>query len=178
MKIYLSIIVLLAVSAIPGLAFAQDTVFPLPADLYILTSDQMIVRVDATNGGQTIISPPDQPVTDFAIAPDGAWYIYRTSANNAVIVAQIDNISGFVLEFDVPMPLEPTGQSIVWSPDASAVAYLVQGGVRIAEWARAIWRSVAQHDPGRPLDGCLLDSAGYIDRARHDGPHYADQRAV
>lgn len=131
MKIYLLIILLLAFSASP--VTAQDSAFPLPADLYILTSDFMIVRVDAANGEQTIISPPDQPVTDFAIAPDGAWYVYRTSANNAVIIAQLQDLSGFVLEFDAAMPPEPVGQSIVWSPDGSAVAYLVQEGVRIAE---------------------------------------------
>jgi hypothetical protein len=133
MRNYLLIIVLLAASAIPGPAYAQEPAFPLPADLYILTSDQMIVRVDAVDGGQTIISPPEQPVTDFAIAPDGAWYVYRTSANNAVIVTELDGISGYVLEFDVTMPPDLSGRTIAWSPDTAAIAYLVLDGVRIAE---------------------------------------------
>jgi len=117
-----------------SITVAQGDVFPLPADLYILTSDHMVIRLDAATGSQTMLSPIDQPVIDFDIAPDNQWYVYRTSANNAVIVSQIDGYNGYVLEFDVPAPpITGQGQTIAWSPDAQMIAYLVPNGVRIAQ---------------------------------------------
>ncbi len=113
---------------------AQEGAFPLPAPLYILTSQQELIYVDPVNGGQTVISQPGQPIADFDIAPDGEWYVYRSPANNAVIVARLDGGSGYVLEFlDAPPPASGPAQTIAWSPDAGRIAYIVPAGVRIAE---------------------------------------------
>ncbi len=115
-------------------AYAQGDVFPLPAPLYILTSDHVVLRVDPVGGGQSVVSPVDQPVTDFDIAPDGSWYVYRSNANNAVVVSSLAGVSGYVLEFDVSGPAQSSAaQTIAWSPDASRLAYIVPQGVRIAE---------------------------------------------
>ena len=115
-------------------AHAQGNVFPLPAPLYILTSDHSVLRVDPVGGGQTVVSPIDQPVTDFDIAPDGEWYVYRSNANNAVVVSSLSGMGGYVLEFDVNGPAQSSAaQTIAWSPDASRLAYIVAQGVRIAE---------------------------------------------
>ena len=60
---------LVALAARPvTLAHAQEGVFPLPAPLYILTSQHDLIYVDPANGGQTVISSPGQPVADFDIA--------------------------------------------------------------------------------------------------------------
>ncbi len=113
---------------------AQDSVFPLPAPLYILTSEHVVLRVDPATGGQTVISPEGQPITDFDIAPDGEWYAYRSSQNNAVVVTEIDGQSGFVVEFtDSALPPSGPAQTIAWSPDATRLAYILPQGVRIAE---------------------------------------------
>lgn len=117
---------------VPGLARAQDGVFPLPAPLYILTSEGALLRVDPQDGTQTQISNPNQPVADFDIAPDGQWAVFRTANEGAVIVSQVAGRSGYVLEFDSVPPNPGPAQTIAWSPDAGALAYLVPGGVRIA----------------------------------------------
>ncbi|MCZ7541927.1 MAG: hypothetical protein M5U29_18840 [Anaerolineae bacterium] len=126
---------LVALAAMPvALARAQEGAFPLPAPLYILTSQHDLIYVDPTNGGQTVLSSPGQPIADFDIAPDGEWLVYRTPANNLVVVAQLAGQSGYVLEFtDDPPPDSGPAQTIAWSPDTGRIAYLVPGGVRIAE---------------------------------------------
>jgi hypothetical protein len=136
-RYFLSVIFLAAVAvwAAPRtLTHAQQAVFPLPAPLYILTSQHAVIRIDPATGGQTAISSVGQPVADFDISPDGAWYIYRTTANDAVVVGQIGGGSGYILEFDESVPPQSSAaQTIAWSPDASAMAYIVPEGVRIAE---------------------------------------------
>ncbi len=129
------LLILAALGAMPSaLARAQEGAFPLPAPLYILTSQQQIIYVDPANGGQTVISSPGQPIADFDIAPDGEWVVYRTPANNLVVVTQLRGQSGYVLEFsDDPPPDSGPAQTIAWSPDAARIAYLLPGGVRIAE---------------------------------------------
>ncbi len=113
---------------------AQEGAFPLPAPLYILTSQQEVIYIDPVNGGQTVISQPGQPIADFDIAPDGEWYVYRSPANNAVVVARLDGGSGYVLEFlEATPPASGPAQTIAWSPDAGRIAYIVPAGVRIAE---------------------------------------------
>lgn len=126
---------LVALAAMPvALARAQEGAFPLPAPLYILTSQHDLIYVDPANGGQTVISSPGQPVADFDIAPDGEWVVYRTPANNLVVVTQLAGQGGYVLEFgDNPPPDSSPAQTIAWSPDAARIAYTVPGGVRIAE---------------------------------------------
>ncbi len=136
MKRFLYLVLYLVVLVLPSSAvFAQGSAFPLPADLYILTSERELIRVDRYSGEQTVISSPDQPVLDFDIAPDGSWYVYRTMLNSAVIVSALNNQSGFVLEFDSPLPVSiaPGVTSIAWSPDAASIAYLIPGGIRIAD---------------------------------------------
>jgi hypothetical protein len=112
---------------------AQEPVFPLPADLYILTSEHVLLHIDAVTGEQTLISE-EQHMADFDVAPDGEWLVYRQFPDNAVFASQIAGGSGFALELDAPPPPDVTdGPSIAWSPDAAAVAYLTPDGVRIAE---------------------------------------------
>lgn len=113
---------------------AQQAVFPLPAPLYILTSQHAVIRIDPATGGQTAVSSIDQPVADFDISPDGEWYLYRTTANNAVVVSQFGTGNGYVVEFgESALPPSSAAQTIAWAPDASAMAYIVPEGVRIAQ---------------------------------------------
>jgi WD40 repeat protein len=138
MKRYFLPVILLAAVAVWAAprapSHAQQTVFPLPAPLYILTSQHAVIRIDPATGGQTAISSAEQPVADFDISPDGAWTVYRTTANNAVVVSQIGGGSGYILEFgESALPQSSAAQTIAWSPDASVMAYIVPEGVRIAE---------------------------------------------
>ncbi|MBI5960253.1 MAG: hypothetical protein HY866_16050 [Chloroflexi bacterium] len=132
----MTLLLLISVCAggmLPQQARAQDPIFPLPAPLYILMADQTVSRIDPVSGELSVVSPEGQPVIDFDISPDGVWYVYRTSSNNAVVVSEITGSSGYVLQFDeyVP-PASSLWQTIAWSPDASAIAYTVPEGIRIA----------------------------------------------
>ncbi len=98
MKRPLIFVLMLLILLVSGQALAQDSVFPLPAPLYILTSEHQILRVDPQTGEQTIVSPEGQRVLDFDIAPDGEWYAYRTE-DGAVIISDMKTGSGYVVEF-------------------------------------------------------------------------------
>lgn len=115
-------------------ARAQEAAFPLPAPLYILTPQHTVDRIDPADGSLATISPQDQPVFDFAVAPDGVWYVYRTGANSGmVILSSLDGNSGSLLEMDIALPTESSArQTIDWSPDGMGLAYIVPEGVRIA----------------------------------------------
>lgn len=133
LRLTLILAVLAGSAALSVPAYAQAGVFPLPAPLYILTADHAVLRIDPVGGGQTPISLPGQPVADFDIAPDGIWWVYRTADNGMIIVNQIGGQSGFVLEFDTySAPVSGPAQTIAWSPDGSAIAYIVPEGVQIA----------------------------------------------
>ena len=100
MRRYPLLILIIIALVMPAVAAqAQDDLFPLPAPLYLLTSDHVILRVDPMSGAQTQISPDGQMVADFDIAPDGAWYTYRTVGEGVVIIADLNSNSGYVLEF-------------------------------------------------------------------------------
>jgi WD40 repeat protein len=133
----LPVVLVIAVTVLAGPlapSRAQQAVFPLPAPLYILTSQHAVILIDPATGGQMAISSIDQPVADFDISPDGEWYLYRTTANNAVVVSQIEGGSGYVVEFgETTLPPSSAAQTIAWAPDAAAMAYIVPEGVRIAE---------------------------------------------
>jgi hypothetical protein len=117
----------------PALTQAQDAAFPLPAPLYLLTSQHQVLHVDPQTGEQTVITPEGQRVLDFDIAPDGEWIVYRTT-DSMVIVSEMATGSGYVLEFDAAGPsTSGPAQTLAWSPDVTAIAYIVADGVRIAE---------------------------------------------
>ncbi|WP_119065138.1 PD40 domain-containing protein [Aggregatilinea lenta] len=149
----LASLMLIALVSAPLAARAQGP-YPLPAPLYILTSEQRLIAVDPATGEQTPVSPVDQPVADFAIAPDGAWYVYRTSANGPlVIVSDRLSGSGYVLDFEARLPPEDAaGPTIAWAGDVSSIAYLVPEGLRIAQLGGSDGMATFQTVSGGPWD--------------------------
>ncbi len=151
--------------------------FPLPAPLYILTSDHQLVEIEPNQGRVLPISDPNQPIADFDIAPDGEWLVYRTLDEGRVIVTNPNDGRGQMLTSDRETP--PTGsprQTIAWSPKGDAVAYIVAGeGVRIRSLVapesaettvRGAWGELYWAD-----DVTLLasDEAGHVTRITHQG---------
>lgn len=145
-------LMLIMLLAAPLAARAQGPVYPLAAPLYVLTSEQRLIAIDPTTGEQTPISPIDQPVADFDIAPDGEWYVYRTPANGPLtIVSHVATGSGYVLDFEAGLPPEgAAGPTIAWSGDVSMIAYLVSEGLRIARVGGSDGVADIQTMPGGP----------------------------
>ncbi|MFC1959824.1 TolB family protein [Chloroflexota bacterium] len=138
---------------IPGVS-AQGEGLSLPAALFILTDQNQVMRIGAGGSLATAVTPPDQTVADFGIAPDGQWIVYRTtgSAEAAPLLAvtTIDGLSGQVLEFDEAgqPPIEGRGQTLAWSPDGTAIAYTTAAGLRIymaglGEYGGALFKNLA-----------------------------------
>ena len=131
------VLAVLLAAILPSIPAAQAQTLALPADLFVLTENAQVMYIAAGSGFAANVSPPEQTVTDFGIAPDGQWIAYRTLAaedgSSAAVVAigSISNSSGQVIEFDPgPPPITGRGQTLAWSADASAIAYTVEGGLR------------------------------------------------
>lgn len=129
----LGLLLVLTLALLPTPVDAQDSPFPLPAPLYILASDGMLLKIDPQTGAQTQISNANQPVADFDIAPDGQWIAFRTADEGTVIVSNLNGFGGYVLNFEGNTPPTPgPAKTLAWSPDGSAMAYIVAGGIELA----------------------------------------------
>ncbi len=106
---------------------------PLLAPLCALVTGQVICY-DAPGATAHAISPAGQPVTDFAMAPDGNWLVYRVE--NTVTIAATDTSGQQNLQIDThatpPAALDLSASTIAWSPDGVAIAYVTAGGFRVA----------------------------------------------
>ena len=127
---------LLASLLLPLTARAQGQTLSLAADLFVLTDEGMIMRLEAGGTFATSVTPADQRVIDFSPAPDGRWVAYRTAAGEGtalVAITSIDGLSGMVLEFEEAgqPPITGRGQTLAWSPDGSAIAYTNEEGLRV-----------------------------------------------
>ncbi len=124
---------------VPAPALAQGPSLPLPADLFVLTSAGQVMRIAAGSNFASAITPPEQTVVDFGVAPDGQWIAYRTlgSADGSVApflaITALDGQSGQVLEFESAgqPPITGRGQTLSWSPDGTAIAYTTGTGLRL-----------------------------------------------
>lgn len=110
---------------------AQDG-FELPAELYILRNDGLIERYGLGQNGVQTITPEDEFVLDFGIAPDGSSIAYRTQ--EGLFLADMAGADSVVQvegdRADVP-PIRGQGATIAWSPDKMAIAYTTQYGARV-----------------------------------------------
>lgn len=124
----LILIVYALCAAAPWVSLAQRA--NLPSPLCALIAFQVVCYdTAATPHG---ITPSDQRVTDFTIAPDGQWVAYRagevlqTISVHSTIGGQVDTKAA------PPAMLDLTKDTIAWSPDGLALAYTTANGLRIA----------------------------------------------
>lgn len=116
-----------------GAGLPRMEAFPLPADLYFVAPDAngepRVWRLPYTGGQPSEVTPPGQPIGDFAVAPDRRTLAYRTG--QAVIVANPNG--GVLLDDQAPLPAEGAPpDSIAWSPDGAQLAYSIGSALRIA----------------------------------------------
>ena len=119
----------LALLAVP--LTAQDDAFNLPAPLFVLTNEGRVDRYGLGTEGVSTVTPDDEFVVDFGVAPDGNWLAYRTE--NALKLRNIYSevtVTVDDTQADVP-PIRGNGATIAWSPVGDAVATTTLFGGRV-----------------------------------------------
>lgn len=116
----------------PGLFVrAQDGV-NLPAELYVLLNTGRIERYGPGASGVEMVTPEEQFVVDFQVAPDGNWLAYRTDdglyLTDMYDLDQRRQIEGETAS--VP-GIRGRGETIAWSRSGDAIAYTTLTGGRV-----------------------------------------------
>src|SRR5712692_540887 len=125
-----SLLVALTLVLAPTAAHADDPA--LPAPLCALSNTQVLCYDEQTAAPRPL-TPTGQHVTDFGIAPDGNWLVYRATG-----VVTITAIYGATATLTVdtaaapPADLGTTAATLVWSPDGLVIAYVTADGLRVA----------------------------------------------
>lgn len=108
--------------------------WPLAADLFYLNDAGQVWRQPLTGGDGTAaaVTPLDQTVVDFDVAPGGGWLLYR--ADDAVAIASVDGNQGQLLAWGLE-PVDwasPAGlHTVAWAPDAAHLAYATVAGFEV-----------------------------------------------
>lgn len=105
----------------------------LPSELYVLSNEGIVQRFGLGSEGVSTVTPDEEFVLDFRIAPDANWIAYRTQTgmflsnifDDTMPVRQIEDQRA-----SVP-PIRGRGETVAWSPDSSAIAYTTEYGGRV-----------------------------------------------
>jgi hypothetical protein len=113
-------------------AAAQDDGLNLPAELYILNNRGVVQQYGLGAEGTKTVTPEDQFVLDFGIAPDGNFIAYRTETTLEIrSLADNSSVKSVVLDAEDIPPFRGEGDSIAWSPIGDAVAYTTLYGAKV-----------------------------------------------
>ncbi|MAS37088.1 MAG: hypothetical protein CL610_24020 [Anaerolineaceae bacterium] len=119
---------LLLMLAVPLLA--QDGL-NLPAAMYVLNTDGRVNRYGLGAEGVQAVTPEDDFVVDFGVAPDGVHLAYRTE--QALIIQNI--YSGVSTGLDGALGGVPSvrgrGSTVAWTPAGDAIAVTTLTGGRV-----------------------------------------------
>ncbi len=110
---------------------AQDAL-NLPTELYVLLNNGSVERYSLGAEGVRRVTPENEFVLDFAVAPDGNWMAYRTQAGlftaNMFVPESVIQIED--ARADVP-DVRGKGETLAWSPQGDAIAYTTLYGARV-----------------------------------------------
>ncbi len=110
---------------------AQDDGLNLPTELYVLQNSGVVERYGLGAAGITTVTPEGAFVLDFAVAPDGNHIAYRTEEGlmlKEIFSDAVTSIEG--TSASLP-PIRGRGDTLIWTPDASMLAYTTLFGVRV-----------------------------------------------
>jgi hypothetical protein len=112
-------------------AAAQDGL-NLPTELYTLLNEGRVERYGLGAAGVARVTPDDEVVIDFGVAPDGIWLAYRTESGltlRNMLTAETRQLEATTA--GIP-PFRGRGQTIAWSPDGAVLSYTTDYGLRFA----------------------------------------------
>ncbi|MBL8164815.1 MAG: PD40 domain-containing protein [Anaerolineae bacterium] len=127
-RVWMAAIMLCLLLALP--ANAQDGL-DLPTELYVLTNAGQVQQYGLGAAGVRVVTPEDEYIIDFAVAPDSNWIAYRSEGGLTLynIYAQVSAD----LEGDragLP-PFRGRGETMTWSPQGDALVYTTDYGARV-----------------------------------------------
>ncbi len=111
--------------------YAQDDALNLPAALYVLTNEGVIQRYGQGADGISTVSPADQFIVDFGIAPDDNWIAYRTETT--LTISNRITEESYQVESDLASvpSVRGKGDTIAWSSTGDAIAVTTLYGGRV-----------------------------------------------
>ncbi len=111
---------------------AQDAL-NLPSELYVLTNEGRVQRFGLGSEGVSTITPENDFVLDFRVAPDANWLAYRTQ--EGLFIRNIFDEGAEARQIEdtrASLPLvRGRGETIAWTQDSSAIAYTTEYGGRV-----------------------------------------------
>src|SRR5690242_18554141 len=109
---------------------AQEDGLNLPTELYVLTNSGQVQQYGIGTAGLKTVTPDDEFVLDFGVAPDGTWLAYRTQ--DALKLLNMYGGTPETLEgatAGIP-PVRGRGDTLAWSPVGDAMVYTTASGGR------------------------------------------------
>jgi len=124
------VVILISMCLLSISTSAQDAL-NLPTELYILLNDGQVERYGLGADGVQTVTPENEFIIDFGIASDDNWLAYRTTTGLYISsVYEPDSLQLMDESADVP-PIRGNGDTLAWSPDDSALAYVTLNGIRV-----------------------------------------------
>lgn len=116
---------------LPAALFAQEDGLNLPTGLYVLLNSGAVQRYGRGAAGVATVTDESVFVLDFGVSPDGNWIIYRTETALTFAGLYTDSSGDIERETAGLPPYRGIGDTIAWSPDGNAVAYISENGLRV-----------------------------------------------
>jgi len=109
---------------------AQEDGLNLPTELYVLTNSGQVQQYGIGIAGLKTVTPEDEFVLDFGVAPDGNWLAYRTEDTlklRNMYTEVSEDIEGAAA--GIP-PVRGRGDTLAWSPSGDVFVYTTSTGGR------------------------------------------------
>jgi hypothetical protein len=116
---------------ITSMVYAQEDGLNLPTELYVLTNSGQVQQYGVGIAGIKTVTPEDQFVVDFGIAPDGSWLAYRTQDGLKLLniySGSAEDVEGTTAGLPA---VRGQGDTIAWSPSGDALVYTTGSGGRV-----------------------------------------------
>lgn len=114
-----------------NLSRAQLDALDLPTALYVLGNSGQVQRIGAGTEGLATVTPEDEFVLDFAVAPDDQWLAYRTEAGLYLDRMFLDDEPELIDPAAGIPPFRGRGDSLAWSPAGDAILASTPTGGRL-----------------------------------------------